>query len=327
MLSVVKCGILCVNTSKINMNKIHKHLKLQHHRHTGKLLHHHHTSYRGLALVFVLAGFVMFGLNTLSKVAADELFSVGATVRAPLPSQPPEITLPTPSQTVSTARTVVAGSCPFIDPQVVIRIAVDGAAAGSGICDSSNLFSVTVTLTPGVHKITAQSFTVDGTGAPTSDQLQVTYLPAADAQNGTVLAALTSNDSLSFLGPSKTASWDGTLGNSKGGTLNIAWGDGERTSYDVQPGELHMDHHYARLASHNVLLTFTDAQKQIVTRQFAVAAYQTPKPVIPVATTKPFAGSTIFGLYGLYLTTLSVCGIVWLLERRHLQEVAQLHHE
>jgi hypothetical protein len=304
------------------MHKIHQNLKLQHHRHTGKLLHRHHTSYRALAVVFVLAAGFMWGLNVASKAAAAELFSVGATVRAPVPSQAPEVTVPADGASVSSARTVVAGSCPFIDPQVVVRIAVDQQPAGSGICDSSNLFSVTVTLAAGPHEISAQSFTVDGTAGPASQALRVSSA-VPPIQNAPAL--LTSKDALSFLGPSKTASWDGSLTDTTGGTLNIAWGDGERSSYDVQPGALHMNHHYSKLASHNVLITYTDAQHTILTRQFAVAAYRSPAPLLPATTTKPTASSATYGLYGLYLTVLSVCGIVWLLERRHIREAAAQH--
>src|SRR3982750_1809379 len=103
------------------MNKLHHrlhrhikhHLKLQHYKHTGKVLHHRYTSYRGLAVVLVLAGTGMVATTLVQRAAPDALFGVYAMVQGPVPPTSAVITTPA-AGSVKSRDTLVAGTCPII---------------------------------------------------------------------------------------------------------------------------------------------------------------------------------------------------------------------
>lgn len=277
-------------------------------------------------IILTLAGVSIVSLNAMSRATANSLMSVSMTVAAPVPSQPPIIGLPVNGQKVYTSRTTVAGDCPIIDPQIIVQIYLDNLPAGSGICDASNQFMVAISLPQGTHEIVAQSYTIDGTPAHIkSNPTKVTY---TQGNMQSPLNLLSSQNSLSFLGASKSVAWDGTLSGGDTGSLNIDWGDGGRSTQDVRPGAIHVEHHYGKLISHNVLITYANAKEQTQTLQYAVAAYHSYQPqTASGSTVLPLQGPTIIGLYGLYLTCLSICGTLWIIERHHMQEVVLLHHD
>lgn len=317
------------------MNRLHRHLHLQHHRHTGKKLHHQHTSYRGLAIVFVAAGAMMLTITALGHATADS-FSVGATVRAPIPSSPAIIDFPAEGDAVTSDSQVVTGSCPIITPQVVIAITLDNVTAGSAICDSANDFSLPLRLAPGAHTISAQALTITGDPGPTSSPVHVTYKATALSTSSTITSqpngiTATSNPlviapqgPLLWLGDDKSVSWSGSI---SGGTppyrVLVDWGDGSRQTLTQNGPDASFDHVYTTLQPYNMSLSVTDAAHVALHEQFAVASYATSatslaalgstttNPQAPFADTK-----SMLGLYGLYVTALAVFGIVWL-EAKH----------
>ncbi len=309
------------------MNKVHEKLKLQHHRHTGKLLHHRHTSYRGLAVVLVLAASLMVGVSTLGHAAADTLLSIYGTAPVAIPSASAIIAVPAENATVTSAYLLVAGSCPLVTPQVVIAMEVDGIAAGSAMCDSNNDFSIPVTLTVGPHSLVARTYTIVGNAGVDSTPLHVTYQPPAavltSAASGTGPLVLSADTSFLYLGASRTVTWSGTVSSDH---VLINWGDKSQDEHTIQPGMQHFTHHYGSLQSYNMTILLSDATGHTVREQYAVAAYTTAGSGgvgaggtnIPITTGRNSSeASTTWGLYGLFLTTLSVCAIIWLEARHH----------
>jgi hypothetical protein len=294
------------------MRSIHQTLKLQHHRHTGKLLHHRHTSYRALAVVFVVAGVFILGLNVVNKAAADT-FGISAIVNVPVPSSAPIITAPSASAQISSSSVLVVGSCPLITPQVVVDISIDGSEAGTGVCDSRNDFSVPVPISSGSHQIIATALTISGQKGPSGSPLSV---------NGTALPQSTitfSTDSPFIYAADKTVTWAGTIDgvNSTNEYVHIDWGDNNQSNYTVQAGAQTFSHYYSSLASHNVLLAVSNSSGQTYSRQFAEAGFTAATFPQPAAPTLPYSNSrAIVGLYGLYLSALSVTVLVWL-EAKH----------
>lgn len=296
--------------------RIHRHLKLQHHRHTGRVLHHRHTSYRSLAVVFVLAGIVMLATAAVQRTAADTLFSVGATVAAPVPKAGAVISLPAADSTLTSADNLVAGSCPIASPQVAIVLLVDGAQAGSAMCDSNNDFSLPLRLSPGTHTLVAQSYTITGGKAPDSPPVQVTSQPAHATAPATGISLATTSPFTVLDGNLNTA-WDGTI---TGGTppyhLIVDWGDGKSGRYTITLASQHLTHTYPSLQSYNARVAVSDASGLSTQLQYATVAYTTPTPAAPVASSSPTLTPTVVGLYGLFVTVVSVSGIVWL-EAKH----------
>ena len=307
--------------------KIHKHLKLQHHKHTGKVLHHEHTSYRGLAVVLVFTAAAMAGVNLIGRAAADSLFVVQGTEPVAVPTSPAIITTPVNGAKIAGTSTLITGSCPLVTPQVVVTVTVDGTSAGSAACDSSNDFSLPISLGSGSHTLLTQIYTIAAQTGPQGSPLQIaagSLVPKLGTSETTANPIIiTSTTPFSYLGADKTAVWNGSI---TGGTapyhVHIDWNDGSQSTNTVSGDAQHFSHTYATLQSYDPLLSVTDSAGHAVSQQFAVAAYTTatlgsslvattnPGPQGPIATT------TLLGFYGLLLTVASVAGIIWL-EAKH----------
>lgn len=298
---------------KRNMRTLHQSLRLQHHRHTGKWLHHRHTSYRALAVVFVVAGIFIVALNMVNRAAADD-FGVTAMVAAPLPTNPPIISSPSAGTNISGSSTMVIGSCPLISPQAVVSVNVDGSSAGTGVCDSNNDFTVPVTLSPGDHQISATALNITGQTGPTSIPFTI------HSQSDTMAAGIPIYSDQPFVyAGAKDITWTGTIGSGQANEyVHIDWGDNTQSNVTVQPGPQSFSHHYATLTSHNILLAASTSGGTAASRQYASSAYSSYTPTALVSSTNSsgFGTTTVMGLYGLYISALAVTGIVWL-EAKH----------
>ena len=294
---------------------MHQFLKLQHHRHTGKLLHHRHTSYRGLALLLIVAGIFMLSVSAANHAAAAT-FGVSATVEPPLPSTPAIIASPGSGAEISGSSALVVGSCPIVTPQVIVRVRVDGATAGTGACDSNNDFSVPVYLSAGSHQVTADTITIAGQQGPSSSPIQV----ATTTTTAKSTASITPTDPFVYLGADRTATWTGTIvaANDSPQQVHIDWGDGNQSNLTVRPGTQSFSHQYATLASRNIWLAVANTSGTATPEQFAVTAYTAPTTAAATvgSTTTPLDTSTMVGLYGLYVTALSITAVFWL-EAKH----------
>lgn len=302
------------------MRTLHQTLHLQHHEHTGRVLHHKHTSYRSLVVIFVIAGAFMVGLNAISRVAADD-FGVSGTVEAPIPASAPIISSPAADSNVSGTSALVTGSCPMVTPQAVVGISVDGTASGTGACDTNNDFSVPVTLTSGSHKLTATALTVTGQTGPTSSPEQV------QVKGGSTAAGVTISSQQPFVyADARDITWTGTIGGTPGTDfVHIDWGDNSQSNLSVQPGAQTFSHRYASLASHNILFAVSNKAGGSVSEQFASSAFTSYVAPVAVSSTETPFTPTIIGLYGLYVTALAVTGIIWLEAKHAARQHIQLH--
>lgn len=330
------------------MRLLHQKLHLQHHAHTGKVLHHKHTSYRSLAVVFTLAGLTLVGLNQLASATAQSLFNVTGTLATPVPSVAAVITTPSPGAIVAASPSTIAGSCPVVSPQVVVAIDVDGVRAGSSICDSNNDFSVPVTLTPGDHKLLAHTYTITNGSGPDSTVLPITYspgkpvsvaphrglvtlasavkaAPTTTAVSNAAAITATADQPFSYLGASKEITWSGTISGGNAPYHVLAdWGDGNQDDYNVPTGKQALAHSYSEVQSHNLTLYIMDAAGHGLTEQFAVAAYSTlinHGTLLTANDSSSHRSSTTVGLYGLLATALAISVIFWI-ESKHAA-----HHE
>lgn len=291
------------------MRTLHQTLHLQHHRHTGRHLHHRHTSYRGLAVVFIVAGAAMASIGAVNRAAADS-FGVSAWANIPVPATPPVIHSPATGATVRGSSVLLTGSCPLVSPQALVSVSVDNSPAGTGSCDSNNDFSVPVSLSSGSHQIVATALTISGQKGASSRPVTITGGTAAVPPAISILG-----DQPFMYADGQSVTWTGTIGTSGVESVHMDWGDNSQSDYTVQAGPQQFTHRYNSTGSHNALLTVADAEGASTSIQFASAAltnYTAPKPeAVPFSSSK-----TVFGLYGLYVTALSVTGVIWL-EARH----------
>jgi hypothetical protein len=320
--------------SKPRIGALHRYLRLQHHSHTGRRLHHKHTSYRGLALIVAVAGAFMLGLNILAaRVNADSSgeIHVYAKVSAAFLTEPAAITSPLDGTIVSKSSLPVSGTCPVATPKPIVAILDNGVVAGSVSCDSDDTFSLGIILTPGQHTLIARAYNMTGDPAPDSDPVHVTYFTPAPVTSNTGAAAggeklgldpltVTIDEPFIVFGPGKDAVWTGTI---TGGALpyhvHIDWGDGSSSDYTItKSGHQAFAHHYRAMEPHIITLRVTDADGRSVTKQYAaVTPYRSPIPIF--ATSKPhmpYQGSVTLGLYGAYLLLLATIGALWIHNHR-----------
>jgi len=306
--------------------KIHHHLKLQQHEHTGKLLHHKHTSYRGLAVVFIVAGMAMTIVTIAGRVAADSL-AVQGMVLAPVPTSAALIAQPADGARLTSASTLVAGSCPIVSPQVVVQILVDASVAGSATCDSTNDFALPVTLSSGVHTLVAKTYTITDQSGPAGNPVHVT-VPTSAAIAAATPVKLVADTPFSSLDSDASVNWSGIV---SGGTapyhIHIDWNDGKQDNFTTADSRQSLSHHYIKFASYNPLVTVADSAGHATSQQFAVGTYTLAAAKISAsAYHTAVTPKTLFGLYGILLTVVSVSGIIWL-EAKHAarQEIVLGH--
>lgn len=268
-------------------------LNLQHHKHTGKLLHHRHTSYHGLALILLCTGIVlgMFGLLS-SKVAADEQFQVSAKVFAPAPTQPAQITSPAAGSVLKANPVIVSGSCQSGNPQHVVKIFSNDQFVGSTLCTNGGTFSVEVDLFNGQNTLVARTFTFQDVEGPPSSAVTVTFKSAeanppvaeqpsaADSWPGGASGADSQQKPFRIIGKSQNISFvrDKPFKLTfaiEGGTapyaINIAWGEGNRELLSINKAkEITLTHIYKNSGQYNIRVEAVDHQQRRATLRLGV---------------------------------------------------------
>src|SRR5882757_4742169 len=122
-----------------NSNKAHS--RLHPHKHTGKLLHHRHTSYRALAVLLLLTGGILVRTEwSMRQVAAADSLFVFATVPAPIPTMGPVILVPTDGSLTHDPNITVSGTCEAMTPATTIAIYSNGTLLGSAPCAPDGTF-------------------------------------------------------------------------------------------------------------------------------------------------------------------------------------------
>jgi hypothetical protein len=301
---------------------VHRSLRLQHHQHTARILTHKHTSYHGLAVVVLLAGLFMAGLNLMAKATADTLHVYGK-VSAPIPTEPAIITSPT-SGRVSRPSLTVSGSCPVMTPNVIVVLAVDNNEVGSVVC-SDGTFSIPIIILPGQHTLVARLYNITDDRGPDSEPVFITYLlPQADGspaprnpgdQSGASGFSFIQDRPFVIFGPTKPAVWSGIF---TGGVapyhVHISWGDKKSNSYTLDtPGEHAFSHLYHEMKPHDITITARDNDgRSAMAHYAAVTPYRSPGALLGVTPrgNSPGAGDLLI-LYAVYLMVLIILGLVW----------------
>ncbi len=340
------------------MKTIHRTLHLQHHAHTGKRLHHRHTSYRGLAIVLFLAVGFIVGLNNLAHATADSLY-VYATNPAPIPTQPAIITGP-PAGKVSEPQTVISGYCPRSTPRVIIEILLDGVSAGSTACTGTNSFSLPITVSSGQHTVVARIHTITNGVGPDSRPFTLyanfqTTNPISKKTSPSPTATTKSNliitpmSTFIVFGPTKDAVWQGTI---SGGilpyTIRINWGDNSTQTTTVRTvAAQSFTHRYKAMHSYDITLQVTDATgAQTIRHDTAVTPYTAPSATSGTAkdsggsgnstnTTTSDASSPIrkilknfalVGAYSVLIFTIAAFAVLWHHNPQFIYAKVPAHH-
>lgn len=148
-------------------------LKLQHHRHTGRRLAHHHTSYRGLAAVLLACGLAMF---MIQKASADS-YIVTAKVPVDIPTTASEITAPLSGGIYTNPNVNISGTCQVVAPASIVSLWIGSSMIGSSACGAGGTYSILVTLPAGTSNIVPKTSTILNDSGPDGAVWVATYNP------------------------------------------------------------------------------------------------------------------------------------------------------
>ena len=290
-------------------------LKLAHHRHTGKKLGHHHTSWPALLLLIALTGGILMFTQNSASAANSSLFSQTINVAPPLKGA--VITSPVTGAKVFKADVTVSGTCDFVLPFTVISIYDRGSVLlGSTHCKSNGTFELIVRLKPGLNILTARTNNVGGEYGPISNEVRVTFIPPPNAVvNDLVIRSRKPYITYSL---SEPAEWIGSFAGGTGPyTVWINWGDGTNTERfnNIGTQEYTFRHSYSAMKPFFMTIRVTDTKGNSRAYTFAAIAPGVTR-IVPanIAYPKTFFETPegfLIGIYGCYLLLIIMFGLAW----------------
>lgn len=314
-----------------------------HHKHTGKLIHHRHTSYPVLLALMVIVGGLIFLTDRVAK--ADDLI-VTATVPAPIPVGTPVFTAPDEGTVTDTDSVNFAGTCPIITPAVIIALHDGSTLLGSGLCQNDGTFAVTASLTSGTHTIIATVVTITGDNGESSTPLHITYTPppvpvtpstpSSPARPHTPANTNTPSDvsiaPLDIISEKPFIAFKSNLkaewrGRFAGGVppyvVTINWGDGKSDIYNVSGNDLQVfTHQYRQNRLYAFSITVQDNSGLSLKRNYvAMQSSGAPSGAYTQNNFASFVDSTYIDPYvatiGVYLCLLLTMLMMWRYEHIH----------
>ena len=304
-------------------------LKLSHHRHSGRVLPHHHTSYAGISLVMLVMGLFMLGISvgasannpgpaTPAVNPQDGAIGFVGVVPGPPPSVAPTILSPRDGQVFTSVPVTISGTC---QSGLLVSISSQDVFVGSTTCDSHGAYNLLIDLFAGVNRLVARHVDSLGQTSPDSNAVTVNYHPPSFNSGGKVTPQLFIQSDAAVLGgsPGQAINWKVSI---VGGTAPYAvsfdWGDGKSDLVSrSQSGPVSASHAYSQPGTYQVLIRVTDANNNAAFIQVVTVVNG------PVAATASGSSNTslkagvllawpIYVLAGLLVLTF------WLGERREI---------
>lgn len=223
---------------------------LSHHRHTAKVLPHHHTSWPFVVLLLLLVGAVL--VQATYQVRAADL-AVTATAEGPLPPSAAVITTPQTGSTLADTPILVAGTCPA---PYIVKLYRNQIFSGAAQCEPDNTFRILTDLFEGKNELEAKIFNFAGQEGPTPIKVTVMYtLPAGAAppeetQVPVIQEPFLLTTDQFFKANQDKQHIDWTFGIT-GGTgpydIEVDWGDGNKSTLkDFAGSSFSVTHEYAK---------------------------------------------------------------------------------
>lgn len=295
-----------------------RHLHVAAHRHTGHVLPRHTTSYPTLLMIVLCVGVLLFHWTQVVS-AANQSYTVHASVPGPPPSTAATIDSPADGSQFTSTPITVSGTCPDGTYEGLTR---NGFSSGVALCDATGHYQITTDLFPGVNQLITYDYSFTDAQGPASNMISVTYTPPPPPPVSTGNGGSSSGGSTSgAAGSSKTpynpsspsaygipeplvlkshftflgfyvgqpATWQINI---EGGTgpyaIDAEWGDGKQQLYSqADAGTVALQHTYDRTGGYHgsyvVKITATDAQGDQTFLQ--LLAIISPQPKSVAATT------------------------------------------
>jgi hypothetical protein len=149
--------------------------RLVSHKHTGKLIHHRHTSHLSLFVILAVVGLFIYASGGLVNATPDPSsgsVTVGAIVPVPPPTKGATITSPINGYTVKDQLILdVSGTC--LEGMFVV-VKDNNITAGSAVCTNAGVFSMQIQLVFGENVLTALNYDNLNQPGPTTPSVKVT---------------------------------------------------------------------------------------------------------------------------------------------------------
>lgn len=144
------------------------------HPHTGRAIHHRHTSHGILFIALIFTGILLF--NNLGTLRAFGLQgSDSTTITVNISGNPPttgaDITFPTTNTTTKSPQIQVTGTCP---PSLLVATYNNGIFAGSSVCAGDGTYATTIQLIVGVNILQSQDYDGLNQAGPATAQVTIT---------------------------------------------------------------------------------------------------------------------------------------------------------
>ena len=302
-------------------------LKLIHHRHSGKLRPHEHTSYLPLCALLLAVGLLLGVYTTYAASPGPESGSIGLS--GIVPGKPPAtgatIDSPKSGARFSTTPVAVSGTCP---KNTLVELFKNNIFAGSIPCTAAGTYSLEIDLLIGENILLARVYDDLNQAGPDSNKPTVFY-DALPAQAGPLT-------SLDFGGAQMLLNTDAVfrgvfpheemtmpidiLGGTPPYALNFQWGDS--TNKIVPRGNnqsFSVGHVYKKAGTYQISVQGSDANGRVAF--MTVAAIVNGQPgIVSGSTAEPTISNTtmlrLLALWPLYASVVAIAISFWLGERR-----------
>lgn len=311
-----------------------KHKKILPSHHSGRLVHHRHTSYGSLALLMLVTVFVLsFASHGVSEAATDPVTSTQSThavVPGRVPGSAPDIRTVASGTVYSSADPItVGGTCP---DDTLIKVFKNEVFGGSAFC-SSGKFTMEMDLFIGSNTLIARAYNANNVPSPDSTPVVVTRNLSEADQTIPQLANqffITSETYYKGVNVGEELKWPVTLsGGQAPYAVNVGWGEGKTDLISrKEAGTFEITHKYATAGKgnkphHTITITAVDQQGTKAFIQFVTVVNGNSEGVISsVKQGYDLSGVIRFAWQAMLIMALIVLSF-WLGERR---EVYVLRH-
>lgn len=301
-------------------------LALIHHRHSGKLRPHEHTSYAPLGLLLLIVGFLLTVYTASAVSPGPQSGSIGmsGTVPGKAPSVAATIDSPRSGARFSTTPVTVSGTCPKL---TLVQLYKNDIFAGSIPCRDDGAYSLDIDLLIGQNKLVARVYDSLNQAGPDSNIVTVFY-DAVAPQSGPLTsldfggAQMLLNTDAVFRGtfPKQTLSVPiDILGGTPPYAINVQWGD---TTNKIVPRKNNLgftvEHEYSKQGTYQISIQGSDANGRVAF--LTVAAIVNGQPAIAATESGPTVSTSVMNrllmLWPLYTSIVAIALSFWLGERR-----------
>lgn len=306
---------------------MHVKTKIIHHKHTGHLRPHEHTSYVSLAVLVTFTGVILTMFSVASLASASPGPEAGSvSLSGTLPAIPPTtaavITTPANGQHFTTSPVDVSGTCPAATLVVIYK---NDIFAGSSPCSNGGSFSLKIDLLIGTNILIARVYDALNQAGPDSSPV-TTYYDVLPPQSGPLaLLNLPEKQLLLQTDAVYRGIFPGQLLNVPitilGGVapyaVNVDWGDG--TNKIIPRGDnttFNAGHVYKKPGTYRITMQGSDSQQRIAFLQVVAIVNGTPSPIAAANTAETTTTNRLLVLWPLYAIAAAVVVSFWLGEQR-----------